>query len=412
MSRHFLFAALVAVALVGTPRAATASVGRQGVNLQGVNLQGVNLQGVNLQGVNLQGVNLQGVNLQGVNLQGVNLQGTTLSGWWWDSAGGWWTYRYPDYYYGYWYGYWYGPYYYGGLPGSYMSASLSNGQTATLYMASAQRDGTQSTMVNPSYRSNADVYLYQMWILGDAGWSYLCPGDHMGTFMAGSWGTNGTWSSSGTTFACTSGVISKCARSWGYKPWTSLYDAEGRLHNMKDFHQQCVFAARADYCANGVSFTLDNTLVDLYDNFEFNTALPENAQNGMFSVEAYFYWGAMALVQTRYDEIRSMATCTPHTFYTDSIDWALALIIAGSWGEEWEQSAYDSNSRQIGVATSTYCSHNTCSQGAKLAEDCNSCTNTLCDSDPYCCDVYWDGICVWEVQNGYCGGPVCSNPSP
>ena len=34
---------------------------------------------------------------------------------------------------------------------------------------------------------------------------------------------------------------------------------------MADYHQACIRAATADYCANGTSFTKDGTLIDIYD---------------------------------------------------------------------------------------------------------------------------------------------------
>ena len=34
---------------------------------------------------------------------------------------------------------------------------------------------------------------------------------------------------------------------------------------MADYHQACIRAAAADYCANGTSFTKDGTLIDIYD---------------------------------------------------------------------------------------------------------------------------------------------------
>jgi hypothetical protein len=56
------------------------------------------------------------------------------------------------------------------------------------------------------------------------------------------------------TFGCLSGVIGKCAK-WKYLPW-----------EVSDMHWACTRAARADYCGNGQTHTLDNTPVDVYDN--------------------------------------------------------------------------------------------------------------------------------------------------
>lgn len=56
------------------------------------------------------------------------------------------------------------------------------------------------------------------------------------------------------TYACTPGVIAKCVR-WGYAPWTVG----------ADMHQTCTRLARADYCGDGVSYTENRTLIDVFD---------------------------------------------------------------------------------------------------------------------------------------------------
>jgi hypothetical protein len=48
------------------------------------------------------------------------------------------------------------------------------------------------------------------------------------------------------------------------------------------------------------------------------------------------------------------------------------------------------------------CAHDICVQGVALDDNCNSCVDEICDVDPYCCNVEWDGICVGEVSS-VCG---------
>jgi V8-like Glu-specific endopeptidase len=48
------------------------------------------------------------------------------------------------------------------------------------------------------------------------------------------------------------------------------------------------------------------------------------------------------------------------------------------------------------------CEHPICSEGPTLTASCDPCASAICDIDPYCCQTWWDGICVAEV-NSVCG---------
>jgi hypothetical protein len=54
------------------------------------------------------------------------------------------------------------------------------------------------------------------------------------------------------------------------------------------------------------------------------------------------------------------------------------------------------------------CTHSVCANGPALSAQCDSppvspsCTAAICNVDPYCCNNYWDGICVGEVDS-VCG---------
>jgi ADYC domain len=73
----------------------------------------------------------------------------------------------------------------------------------------------------------------------------------------GSWDSLGAFNTASRqfTFLCLTGVAEKCVR-WGYRYWEPQYAA---------YHQACTRMARADYCGDGESHTVDGTLVDLYD---------------------------------------------------------------------------------------------------------------------------------------------------
>jgi hypothetical protein len=52
------------------------------------------------------------------------------------------------------------------------------------------------------------------------------------------------------------------------------------------------------------------------------------------------------------------------------------------------------------------CSHPICSSGGTLDPSCDSCAQSICAKDSYCCNVAWDNVCVGEV--GSICGQSCS----
>jgi hypothetical protein len=312
----------------------------QGVRLQGVRLQGIRLQGVSLQGVRLQGIRLQGVRLQGVELGGVTLEGSELSGWEivegesqlvvdcvvkgkrevceetvvtsytatlrsiatdqycanFDPATM--TCRTEL-----------TPPTAGGLAGARIPAQLTgtddagNESTADvdLEITAIARDDSINTMVVDAYQSNDDVVLYEVGVRDEAGeLQNLCGAPGLrGSFVHGSWGPLGDRSDEGITFACETGVIAKCMRSWGYKPWRTMTSPlTGDAVDMRELHQVCTRAARADYCG-GVSHTQDGTLVDLFDSYGFNQ--PETSHGEVYYAEQMEYsetWHGEAIFDT------------------------------------------------------------------------------------------------------------------
>jgi hypothetical protein len=62
------------------------------------------------------------------------------------------------------------------------------------------------------------------------------------------------------TFACpTGGAIGKCIEL-GYRPWSQV-----AVVSLDEHHQSCVRALRADYCGDGVTYTADGKVINLYD---------------------------------------------------------------------------------------------------------------------------------------------------
>jgi hypothetical protein len=52
------------------------------------------------------------------------------------------------------------------------------------------------------------------------------------------------------------------------------------------------------------------------------------------------------------------------------------------------------------------CTHDECTAGDKLGQQCDSCTMKVCAQDPYCCDTYWGLSCFEDVKQ-LCG-KTCS----
>ncbi len=148
-------------------------------------------------------------------------------------------------------------------------------------IASAARDETSNTM--PGHSSNGDVWLYEVEYTtaenpAPEDWKNVCGDDAggpiRGIFVDGRWHPDGSHSPRGYTFSCPRGVIAKCARSWGYKPWKTLVSADHGPVDLQPLHQACTRAARADYCGNGVPHTRDGTLIDMFDGYGFNVREP------------------------------------------------------------------------------------------------------------------------------------------
>jgi hypothetical protein len=492
----------------------------QGFNLQGFNLQGFNLQGFNLQGFNLQGFNLQGFNLQGFNLQGFNLQGMQLLGM--DRLRG---LAEPMEYRGIVYAdvqapaatlqgvqtgtpinyvqvtnpmtgvrlqaapgtgtaetksgsYIYVP----GLSGTQkdiqgtlwnLVLADSTGTTGAigLYIAEVAKDTAQNLSTDPS---NDDVYLYVPYYRQPATeqWVSLCPVDgYTGkpTAMAVPLNAN-DWESDASrakfTFACTaSGVASKCARNWGYKPWKSDDRAPTRkVWNgssfpdtkvpLKPFYDACLISARADYCQDGQSYTQNGTLVDLFDTLDGFTSLNGTAglpytpgSPGVMMHEEYQisaldmttaagtapkpFWVLDGLTSTELMSIspedqaalaKVRRSGMQSSRYAD-LDPGRSCL-AAPWVDRCDPHEPYACYRDANMSANPYgaflavnsprhCDHDEATPGAPLDPLCNLCVTRVCSVDPSCCgdpgttmypgSLAWDSRCT-NIRNQVCHG--------
>lgn len=114
--------------------------------------------------------------------------------------------------------------------------------------------------------ANSDVWSYAMSVSIGGSWQPLCrnsAGDPvLVDSVSGTWniaqgvpgGGSYTPNSSQFTLACRGSSIAKCVEL-GYKPW------RGDSPELA----ACVRALRADYCGDGTPYTVDGTLVNLFD---------------------------------------------------------------------------------------------------------------------------------------------------
>lgn len=155
--------------------------------------------------------------------------------------------------------------------------NLGTCQRILYRIAAVVQDSSQSTM--PAHADNGDLWLYEIHYTtvvepAPDDWQNVCPGseghDRTGFFVDGQWDDHGRFTPHGYTFSCLAGVIAKCARSWGYKPWKQLVAGDGSLVPLQPLHLACTRAARADYCGDGIPHTRKGTLIDIFDEHGLN----------------------------------------------------------------------------------------------------------------------------------------------
>lgn len=84
-------------------------------------------------------------------------------------------------------------------------------------------------------------------------------------------------------------------------------------------------------------------------------------------------------------------------------------IVQPALGEECEGSSDDAcpGECRSDCLCPRPCAHGPCEVGAPLDRLCDPCVTTVCAIDPYCCNVFWDGICVDEADR-FCPGLSCT----
>jgi ADYC domain len=111
------------------------------------------------------------------------------------------------------------------------------------------------------------------------------------------------------TFGCDSAVIAKCYR-WGYKPWLPTQEA-ANPEMMKKLHAACTRMARADYCGNGTSYTMNGTPIHPWDELPASIRpLPEDTPTPLFEA-GWQHSGAVCLSRTRWKQLKPLPADCP-----------------------------------------------------------------------------------------------------
>jgi hypothetical protein len=209
-----------------SPPGVVSSVGQDVTEPNGTSLNGTSLNGTSLNGTSLNGSTLGSIAVSGHSSTGGTINANTVAAQPWTGSS---------------------------LVGSTWTGTTSNSQTVNLRIDSAVQ-GTAP---------NSDLWYYGVSYQNSSGWQPLCGLDgssqpiKAGTVM-GTWNqATAAFTSSTTQFsiACQGKSIEKCIEM-GYKPY------KGYSNQMLS----CVRMLRADYCGTGTSYTVDGTLINLYDN--------------------------------------------------------------------------------------------------------------------------------------------------
>ncbi|NUQ74390.1 MAG: pentapeptide repeat-containing protein [Polyangiaceae bacterium] len=267
-----------------------------GASLNGASLNGASLNGASLNGASLNGASLNGVALQGSNLTSVTSKGTVLSG--------------------------------SQLIGAEFTTTLADGRTVLLQIEDHEAESTKYP--------NDKIHRYVVkFTLPDETneWAYVCgtqDGEPLRAIpLRGTWnhgeGVPGGGSKindpTAITFACEHYALYKCVEL-GYEPWIGV----SKKLNLGNHHQACTRMIRADYCGDGQSWTVNGTLVNVYD------ALGIQKDTENWDIEAEWNTnGATCLSHQRIQDLDTVPSCSfwksPTTCGT-KVKWSKTLLVS------------------------------------------------------------------------------------
>lgn len=347
--------------------------------------------------------------------------------------------------------------------GTKARGAVVHDSTQAMHPLIGQSPGPVAPCGNPRHcASNSDLFLYDLELIDLHGTVVkFCPPGEKAYALAGVWAPDGTHTPSTTqfTFACTGGTIAKCTR-WGYRPFGSAQLSDNATTRpLADYHQACIRAAMADYCADGRSFTRDGTQIEIYD------FTPGTGQLGLVprtpNLAPAFLWeagfdrvGGVEVQRYRYQELipsippSQLALCPrwvqldevgddgptgalyeSPAIYVDSKDGCrhsegltgrplsrqcsacVARVVSqpGLGRPSCESSAWDSGCvALVGSLCATaprMTAHDECTAGAALGQTSTACTWDVCSDPAYagCCTSGWTSACT-SAANARCTG--------
>jgi hypothetical protein len=321
---------------IGTQGTAIQGTGTQGTGTQGTGTQGTGTQGTGTQGTGTQGTGTQGTGTQGTGTQGTGTQGSGISGSGISATGVVGLSLLGVTYTGS--GQTNAP-----VTGLYLQSSelfaVAGGQTIRgsvvaglefhySYLATGATSpfvftlrvdaaGLDPTAHLPPNTAN-DVWMYSLMARQDnvspaPAWQPACYTEgnvpDQALMLSHRWDLttgNRLDQPNFITFACRDYSLGKCARM-GYRPWAKAQTCTGSGSKrtctdiaLTDHHQSCVRMMRADYCGNGKSYTVNGTLIDIYDYLNPPLQVPETD----WDIEARWTpTGAICLNDPRHPEL-------------------------------------------------------------------------------------------------------------
>jgi hypothetical protein len=440
---------------------ASASTATQGIDYQGIDYQGIDYQGIDYQGIDYQGIDYQGAAYGSTTAVDGSIAGTALSVW---TAGknATWQQRFPNKLCT-----WdttrtisYGcttydlnvsPSPLAGLtfPATFEKqdqttfqvtvrigsgkADLSAVIADTEHAMFALRGGATGNIVscaNPDgCRVNTNIWLYQVQLLDSASQPHdFCLAGKRATALAGSWDATGgfvppTRAQPRFTFACTNGTIAKCTR-WGYRPWaTAIKTGETTPVPLADYHQACVRAATADYCANGHSFTRNGTLVDLYDyepqQLGATGFIPRTLS--LHQDATSFVWESRfdKLGATELDFLRYQGLISPESYGgledpTVGCPGRFELGTAPAPGEynvPYHRAYSTWTAPTVAIDNTLFCAHSELTLGRALHPGCSHCTYGMWSTDDAACvqGGTWDQACIDRAKQCAAGDRMATH---
>jgi hypothetical protein len=105
-------------------------------------------------------------------------------------------------------------------------------------------------------------------------------------------------SSTLVTFACQGFAVYKCI-DYGYPPWKKVNGV-----SLSNHHQACVRMLRADYCGDGRSWTVNGTVINMYDSLGIQLDTESWAIEAEWSIE-----GARCLSHQRIQSLGTAPDC-------------------------------------------------------------------------------------------------------